>query len=235
MHWRKSRDIIKSKCNNLGNKLIFTKFERLILLAENNYTCRYCGGVYYKCLIIKQIGNVNDIMCWLCYLVTHLNSGHFRETKLYYSKMSQKKIIKKTVDFIIENNEIPLPTKIDENIKLTPISLLEYINILNNTNNLSNEFQNYKIFFSNKLSIDFILYNYGNCFNLFVNDDNINIDTDIIPIDKTLPLHIPSDEEIQFFKKCFNNYNFEDNMLVHIEIAEINKIDTEHITCLALQ
>jgi hypothetical protein len=138
------------------------------ILIENNYSCRYCGGVYYKYLMSSYIPAIksSDIACRLCYLITHLNNGNYSELKVYYSTMSQLDIVRKTVQSIIDNDEVPFPNIIDPNIKTSPISILEYINILNNyTEEPTPEIlSNYKIFFSEKLNTEFINCNYGNQF-----------------------------------------------------------------------
>ena len=213
MNWLKERDIIIPTCENFrdfGYSDNFSKKIRNDILAENNYTCRYCGGVYPKYLISCYIQHAkcNDILCRACYLVTHLNVGLFRELKLYYSVMTQTEIIKKTIDYIINNNEIPIPTIIDNDIKLPPISLIEYINILNSADSTPPEFKNYKLFFTHKFNTNFIFNNYGNQMLTFINkNDNKNYyenDTDKIKIDDTLDKHIPSDEELILFKKYYN-------------------------------
>lgn len=205
MNWLQPRDIIAPRCENFrdfGHNDKFSKSSRNKIIIDNKYSCRYCGGVYQKYLICSYIPSqkCNDVCCRICYIITHLNYGLFQEIKLYYSEMSQVDIIKKTVDHIIENNEIPSPDKIDKNIKLTPLSLLEYINLLNNYNDIPDELSNYKLFFSQKMNLDFIVNNYGNKMLMFIDADKINDDTDKIKLDDTLDKHQPTNNEIELFK-----------------------------------
>lgn len=225
MNWLKSRDVIIPTCESFkyfGHNDKFTKQLRNNILSENNYSCRYCGGIYPKYLICIKINQINkiDICCRICYIITHLNYGLFKELKLYYSLMPQLDIIRKTVDFIIKYNEIPPPNKIDENIELTPISLIEFINILNNYDSIPLEFKNYKLFVSNKLNVDFIFYNYGNKSIMFIDENDFIIDTDKIPFDENLKKHIPSDNEKYLLDKFFNNINLNDKMDISIKIAK---------------
>src|SRR5437016_2958257 len=125
MNWVNTRDnLIPCSLNfkNYGHNEKISKQTRNMVLSKNNYTCRYCGGVYPKYLICININkknsiDSNDICCRICYIITHLNYGFFREIKLYYSELSQLEIIRKSVDFIIKNNQIPLPKDIDVNFK----------------------------------------------------------------------------------------------------------------------
>lgn len=171
MNWSAVRDTLSPKCENFkdfGHYDKISKKDRTKILAENNYSCRYCGGIYSKYLMSTYIPSVksSDIACRACYLITHLNYGNYTELRVYYSTMSQLDIVKKTVDYIIDNDEVPLPNIIDPNIKTSPLSILEFINVLNNYSDepVPEILSNYKIFFSNKLNTDFITSNYGNQF-----------------------------------------------------------------------
>jgi len=209
MNWLEARDILIPKSSdfrNFGHSDKISRQERMKILSNNNFSCRYCGGVYQKYLLCCYIPDkkCNDVCCRLCYLITHLNYGMFREMKLYYSKMSQLEINKLTVNYIIENNETPVPTTIDENIKLPGLSLLEYINILNNYDVLPEELKDYKIFFTNKLGIEFVLRNYGQT--LFFNNNKTSdlVDTDKMKLDDTLDKHELSSELLKLLEKQFS-------------------------------
>jgi|688.fasta_scaffold179882_4 hypothetical protein len=206
MKWLSERDILIPKCENFrdfGHSEKFTKKIRGETLVKNNYTCRCCGGVYPKYLICCYLTDAkcNDVLCRACYLITHLNNGMFREIKLYYSNESQLNIVRKTVEYIIDNNVIPIPTKIDPDVKIAPLTLLEYINILNNTNEYPIELQNYKIFFTNKLNIDFIINNYGKNMVMFL--DYQDTDENKVKTYYTLKKHIPSKEELDLINKYY--------------------------------
>lgn len=208
MNWLQPRELIVPKCENFrdfGHNDKFSKQQRNKIVAENKYSCRYCGGIYQKYLICCYIPSkkCNDVCCRVCYIITHLNYGLFQEIKLYYSTMPQLNIIRKSIEHIIDNNEIPSPDIIDNNIKLSPLSLLEYINLLNNHDEIPVALENYKFFLNRKMNLDFIVNNYGGKMSMFINADKINEDTDKIKIDDTLEMHTPSDEEIQLFKKFY--------------------------------
>ena len=137
MNWKEVRDELKirsEKFRDFGHYDKISKNVRIDLLKTHNNTCRYCGGVYPKYLICTFISDVktNDLCCRACYLITHINYGLYKELRLYYSHMKQIDIVKKTIEFIIDNDRIPLPFEIDPDILQTPISLLEFINIVNN-------------------------------------------------------------------------------------------------------
>lgn len=138
---------------------------RKSILKKYNYTCRFCGGYFLKYLNCVAISDTEfDIICYPCYIITHLNYGHNNQAKLYYSELNQLDIIRKTTDHIIKNGFVPDPYILDNNIKQIPLSLLEYINILKFLNhkkiNIPPEFTGYKIFFSRKLNTVYIDANF---------------------------------------------------------------------------
>jgi hypothetical protein len=114
--------------------------------------------------------------------------------------MDQTEIIKNTVIRTIENNKVPHAIDIDPNVKLTPISILEYINIINSKDKMPDELSNYKIFFSTKLGTEFIFSNYGET--KFINKREKE-DSDKMKIDDTIDQHIPSPEEVALFNDFF--------------------------------
>ena len=217
MNWIIPRHELVPQSSNFkkfGHTEKIPKSIRNIILSQNNYTCRYCGGIYPKYLICININNENfidlkDVCCRICYIITHLNYGLFREIKLYCSELTQLEIIRKSVDFILENGQIPSPKIIDNNIKIAPISLIEFIILLNNSKTFV-EFNKYKLFFSNKLNIDFIVNNYLHTMSLFINEtneiDNI-IDSDKINNDDDLDFYIPSNQEKKIFQEILNPSN----------------------------
>jgi len=177
MIWTKERDDLypqTSKFRDFGHNDKISKNDRNKILQKNDSTCRYCGGKYQKYLICNFIGNAkcNDVCCRACFIITHLNYGVFNEIKIYYSTMSQLDIVRRTINYIIDNNEIPHPINIDKDIKKTQISVLEYINIINNQEKFPTELKHYKIFFSKHFDINFIINNYGSEMIVFVNDND---------------------------------------------------------------
>lgn len=208
MNWLQIRETLSHRCESFrdfGHFDKISKKDRSKILADNNYSCRYCGGIYPKYLMSTYIphAKVSDVACRMCFLVTHLNYGFYNEMKIYYSLMSQVDIVKNTVQYIIDNNEIPESNLIDKDVKTSPISILEYINILNNYDTKPAILDNYKIFFSNKLNIDFIVNNYGNQMVTFINPTK---DKNITKNNKPqvfLIKHVPTKEELSLFNKLF--------------------------------
>ena len=200
MIWSQSRDTLTPKSINFrdyGHNDKFNKKMRGDILTKYKSTCRYCGGYYPKYLICSYLADVklNDTCCKLCHMVTHLNYGNTKDVAIYYSELSQIDIVRQTVEYIISNNNIPQPWEIDINVKQSPISFIEFVNIVNNFDQIPEELNNYKIFFNDCLNLEFIVSNYGE--NMFINDD--------IKISKEIEKHICSVAEIEFFDKYLKN------------------------------
>ena len=209
MQWLpdKVRDTLVPQSENFrefGHVDKISRKDREMILQETDSTCRYCGGKYPKYLICHYIGKkrCNDVSCRPCYLVTHLNYGILSELKLYYSLVSQLEIVKKSVDFVISHNRIPTPLEVDPVAKHTPISLLEYINVINNYDTIPPELANYKLFVSEKLNIEFIMSNYGHKIAIFIDEDEENVhETYKLKLVK----HNPTKEELDLFHLHFGS------------------------------
>jgi len=206
MEWTTPRDsLIPTKINfkNLYFKPKVDDLDRNKILKKVNYTCRTCGGTYKAYLILTYVlkDNCYDMYCGACHIITHLNIGLPKGIDLYCSKMSQLDIIKKTVDYIITNQQIPNPKHIDPLIEQSPISLFEYINILDNISN--GEFADYKIFFNENYNINFITYNYGAINPFLDGDNNDNMDNEKKIITLKLPVHELSDGERNLVNSLF--------------------------------
>jgi len=204
MNWTIPRDTLIPRCpdfKNYGHNEKIDRKERGLIVVKHNYTCRYCGGYYPKYLICSYLEDIkgHDVCCRICYLITHLNYGFYNEIKLYYSELSQLDIIKKTVTYIINYSKVPSPDDIDSNVKSIPISLLEFINILNNYTNYPDAFKNYKFFFGGKMNLDFIYENYCNMFTYKHNED---VDTEKHKVE--LDEHQPTNEEKHLFAVLTN-------------------------------
>lgn len=216
MEWLIIRETLEPNIGDFsqyGNNWLKIDYkEKEKILKNQNYSCRYCGGKYNKYMnIIKdKKDNKVDICCYLCFIVNNLNIGHFKEIKLYISEKIQTEIVQKTVELLLKNNnKIPSPVDIDPNIKIPPISLLEYINILINKKDKQQIklFNNYKIFFSQKLNIDFLTSNYGTNCRMFVDPEDVfheEIYSDTIKDDDYLEKEELSNEQDKFLKNIFN-------------------------------
>jgi hypothetical protein len=111
--------------------------------------------------------------------------------------MNQRTIIRKTVDFIIENEYIPHIKQIDPEVMLSPISIIEYINIDNK------ELPNFKLFFTDKLDIAF-LQNKLNEKPLFIDDSNDNTN-----------LEYREEYEVEEYQLSDNEYNIISRQLIN--------------------
>ena len=176
MEWKEPRIILNATkviFTHSHSKPKLTDQERNKLLKMHNYSCRSCGGTYKSHLISTYIiqEDCHDVYCSACHAITHLNNGIPKSIDIYYSTLSQLDIVKKTVNYVIVNGFIPLPTEIDPQVELSPISLFEYVNLLDHIDDTT--FKNYKIFFNKDFGINFITKNY-NDESLFVEDDDEN-------------------------------------------------------------
>ena len=199
MNWNKTRRVLKADCIDYKTfgftDTSYNKKSRAATLKKYNSTCAYCGGQYQKFLICSYFGDIDgtDLSCKFCHTITHLNYGFNSSLELYYSELEQDEIVRKTVDYILNNNSVPQPHEIDKDVKNVPISLLEYINLINYKDN--NVLQNYKIFFGQDTNYEFLIANYGNSMNFFVTDNKV--------IKKQYDDKIISDDEKQLFEKLF--------------------------------
>lgn len=206
MQWQKPRDKLKVTCYDISNYADkISRKERDDILNESNYTCRFCGGKYYKYMMCTYLSDAkcNDVCCRMCFLVSHLNSGFgFREFVIYKSNMTQLEIIRKTAEFIINNGVIPIPNQIDSNVKSVIISTLEFISIINNSDSYPPELLNYKLFFTSFLDINFLTSNYGNNISMFVNDYSSELSKEL-SIEQSCEKSIPTKNELALFNKFF--------------------------------
>ena len=122
---------------------------RLKLLEENNYTCRYCGGRYNKFLYCSA----NVVYCKLCYIVTHINTTFEPGVQVIVSSLSQVDIIRRTINYVITNGKLPALHKIDAHASLANISILELSNLLISKLRFDTD---YKIFFNSEFNISFM-------------------------------------------------------------------------------
>jgi hypothetical protein len=231
MDWKKPRsnlNILTGDLNYLGKqKSGSTNWRKLRArtLKHRNNTCRYCGGEYSKYMICFHLDenpkNLNkdnmDIACRLCYITTHINYGHMKDVIVCYSKLDQFEIVRKTIDYVIENDYIPEPSKIDSDVKKPPLSLMELCSILiENDNCIPKELQNYKIFFTNEIDLTFTDFYKKKSNSMF--DDPTDSpymfqdsdDEEEIPKEKEesyIPLHVPSNKEIKCLDKIFDKTN----------------------------
>ena len=186
IQWYTSRDIIKPMTGNFkyygsNNGSAWTDIRKK-KLAQYNYICRYCGGFYKKYLIGYYLsGDPNnkykyddiEICCRPCYLVTHLNLGLIKELQLFKSDIPQMEIIRKTIQYVINNDKLPLPSEIDDQVHVVELSMYEFVNIIiKNNNNLPDELSSLKLFFSPKFDITFIRANFNTQQCMFIDNES---------------------------------------------------------------
>ena len=85
--------------------------------------------------------------------------------------MSQLDIVRGTIDYIIKYNRKPKPYHIDKDVKVAPISTLEYIHLIID-NDIPKELEDYKIFFNSNFDTQFISSNIDNYISLFSDEES---------------------------------------------------------------
>lgn len=146
--------------------------KELVKLSKNK--CYYCNHFFNKYLYCINYDVHKYVVCKFCYTVTNIDFFlHHKGIVLLYSILPQLDIIKKTINYIKDNNKIPLFKDIDVNIKKTKLSLLEYLVVRDHIKD-----NNYKIFFTDKFKIDFMngsnsyLFSDDTSDNAQINDNN---------------------------------------------------------------
>lgn len=158
MEW--SKPILKIRPDVAQYDNIYCKF------TSGRFPCSYCGGKFRRNMRQVIIGTKKYTCCDMCYYITHINYGARGNLCVCYSKMSQYDIIKKTIDYIKENDIIPFFNEIDKDVKIVPISIIEYSNILMSKKKLPKQMDNYKIFITQNYDTTFI----DTCAYMFYND-----------------------------------------------------------------
>lgn len=185
---------------------------RKAVLIKRNNICRFCGGTFNKYLTVIPIDkNTNnkstdnlDICCRACYMITHLNYGVFRQLLVIMSKLSQVDIVRKSLEYLTKHGITPSVDKIDPNAKKVPISLLEYISLINEPSDNIPEIikHDYKICFSSNVDTGFINTNRYGTESMF--DESIDNEESDLPPDYELAEHVLTKDEITFINNHFN-------------------------------
>lgn len=169
MNWTKP--VFELKPNTMDYKY-FGQTRKVInrkeILTKYKHRCCYCGGKYEKFVNCIHIDNKPVIICRFCMIISQLNDSTFDKYDIYYSTLSQLDIVRSTVNFILKNSRLPTPHEIDPNIKNSPFSPIEYINLLNNQE-FKITFDTYKVFFID-VDLNFILSNYD--INMFTSEND---------------------------------------------------------------
>lgn len=174
MNWKNPKIILIPSISDFkvfGSKTNLAQNIKDSIIDSNNRTCMLCGGIYKKGLICyneNDLDTINTIVaCRLCYIIQHLNYDQSCEFDLFVSNINQRDIVRLTIDFIIKNNKIPEPKIIDPNLQPSKLSLIEYINLINN-NDYNDLTKNIRLFVNKT-------FDHGYLFNrslyTFINDD----------------------------------------------------------------
>lgn len=133
-------------------------------LFKNRHSCRTCGGRYSKYLICYYLDRnpTNsapenmDSCCRFCYLITHINSGFNDSFVVCVSTLSQKEIVKRTVDLVLKNSVIPTVLEVDPKAKKAPLSVAELCAVLRQPDVMDTT--SVKLFFTEVVDSVFLRY-----------------------------------------------------------------------------
>jgi hypothetical protein len=140
------------------NKSDWAKLKSQVL-KKNGEICGYCGGRYKKYLYMCSITDKNYELdncilgCKLCYMITHITPEVIKECVLLVSDLSQREIIRRTVDYYLKYNKMPEIKDIDAGVLDLDLSLVEYLALLSKTNF---RLKNGRIFFTKYLNTVFL-------------------------------------------------------------------------------
>jgi hypothetical protein len=128
-------------------------------------TCNDCGIAY-------------DKKCRLCHMIKSVNIKYMNELILCRSDLSQKDIVRETLQFILKNKKNPLPQEIDPQVKLSEYPLYKYNKELCNLG--------HKIFVTNLFDFSYLIkFEFGDGFT--VADNFYSVDRYLLD-DKILSL-----------------------------------------------
>lgn len=134
------------------------KYKYSITKKYNNICC-YCGGNFSNYNYINSDNSTKKedvyLCCKFCHMILNFRHSYCNSLLLCWSDMSQIDIVRNSIDYIIINGTIPQVSDIDKNAKNLNISLIEYINIINNK--MPDEFKKYKIFLSDNYDIMYLV------------------------------------------------------------------------------
>lgn len=116
----------------------FNKYLKLTLDKEvdyDNYEYSYEGGICNICgsscdnvyLTYLFDTKKKTKACYLCHIVTNFKRYHMGKVILAKSNLTQGEINKKTLEYFNENNNIPIPTKIDKSVKIINVQVYQFI------------------------------------------------------------------------------------------------------------
>ena len=196
------------------------------LSVHNGGNCSVCNNFYTSCMYKVC---TNKYLCGFCYAVKYLNIVDTDTIEMYYSKLSQIEIINKTREYYNANNTVPLPKSIDPNVKQSPISLYELIYLLKdkNTKKYVQE-KDYKIFYNNNLSTNFLNTNVS-CFSDVFDNDSDDSDNDNSDNDNSDSTNNDKNNTKNNKKSIIQNKNVKDTNYQMIDKYDIPEEETNYL------
>jgi hypothetical protein len=182
-------------------------------INKNLNKCYHCDLIYdsYNLSYFNLDKNQNAI-CKYCLMIDTVKYNNINNLILCYSKLEQNEIIKRSINYIREYNKTPLIYQIDKNVKNLNISLLEYIDIVENLNKTNiakipkKILNNYKIFFSNEFVLDETNnYSFDSDQDEEINQEDIenDINNEECIKDKKIKTHKMTEKEITFIDQYY--------------------------------
>lgn len=115
-----------------------------------NGKCKHCTNTY-KFMFCVSNGKVPDknnsiLCCKLCKMVAQCDYSYQKELVLCWSNEPQETILKKSIKHLENFGKIPSITQIDPNAKKLEVSLIEYVDLLNENIQLPFAMSKYKVF-----------------------------------------------------------------------------------------
>lgn len=140
------------------NQQIFETHKQEILDKSHN-VCSYCGGKYKKlsqCVFSNKSKPTKSNMvacCTFCYIVSNFSSYYIQHIEIRQSKMTQLQIIRKTSNYIFQNNCIPTPEQVDPKVEPSTILANQYFVMGNAYKDIA---KHHKIFIKDSLTVSYI-------------------------------------------------------------------------------
>lgn len=204
-------------------------------VKKNNGKCNFCGIECKKINItlVRNSTDVNEktslICCKICKMIYECHYTYEKELILCYSKLQQNEIVIRSINYIKNNNCIPMITNIDPDAMRLNLSLIEYLDVIGQKNKLPKEMDNYKLFLTPYFDKSHIVDVQIESESMFVDDNDsepdefesddkyekYELDTNV---DKELPLYNFTDNEKNILDKLFkpNTINMlEMNKIIH--------------------
>lgn len=180
------------------------------VINQSNNICVYCGGKYQKlnyCIYTNKLKPKKDNIkacCHMCYLLTNFSPSNCKYVEIRQSTINQLQIIRKTVDYILQNKKMPLPREIDDHSIKININPKQYFAIGETHNDINKK---YKVFFTDELDISYVCH----------------IDYDYFKEDIVEEIKNTSEECINVFKHLKGSHKDNTNIIVKEIVTRYRK------------